>query len=83
MDEPTASADPQTTFMIEKILTEEFSLGRKLILVTHDIAQAKRLGQDIIFIYKGKIIEHSNAKSFFKKPDKKESKQFLSGEITL
>ena len=83
LDEPTASADPQTTFMIEKILTEEFSLGRKLILVTHDIAQAKRLGQDIIFIYKGKIIEHSNAKSFFKKPEKKESEQFLSGEITL
>ena len=83
LDEPTASADPQTTFMIEKILKEEFSLGRKLILVTHDIAQAKRLGQDIIFVYKGKIIEHSNAKSFFKKPDKKESKQFLSGEITL
>tara|TARA_B100000902_G_scaffold233589_1_gene221471 strand:+ start:278 stop:997 length:720 start_codon:yes stop_codon:yes gene_type:complete len=83
LDEPTASADPQTTFMIEKILTEEFSLGRKLILVTHDIAQAKRLGQDIIFIYKGKIIEHKTAKSFFKKPEKKESKQFLSGEITL
>ena len=83
LDEPTASADPQTTFMIEKILTEEFSIGRKLILVTHDIAQAKRLGQDIIFIHKGRIIEHKATKPFFNQPEKKESKQFLNGEITL
>ena len=83
LDEPTASADPQTTLMIERILTEEFSLGRKIILVTHDIAQAKRLGQDIIFIYKGRIIEQKAAKSFFENPETKESNQFLSGEITL
>ena len=83
LDEPTASADPQTTFMIENILAEESSLGRKLILVTHDISQAKRLGQDIIFIYKGRIIEQQAAKLFFKQPEKKETKQFLSGEITL
>tara|TARA_B100001996_G_scaffold380735_1_gene368714 strand:+ start:549 stop:1271 length:723 start_codon:yes stop_codon:yes gene_type:complete len=83
LDEPTASADPQTTLMIEKILSEESSLGKKLILVTHDIAQAKRLGQDIIFIYKGKIIEQKTVRSFFKNPEKKESIQFLSGEITL
>ena len=69
--------------MIEKILSEESSLGKKLILVTHDIAQAKRLGQDIIFIYKGRIIEQKTVTSFFEKPEKKESIQFLSGEITL
>jgi len=83
LDEPTASADPQTTFMIEKILAEEISLGRKLILVTHDIAQAKRLGQDIIFIYKGRVIEQKTAKTFFNQPTEKETKKFLSGEITL
>ena len=83
LDEPTASADPQTTFMIEKILAEEFSSGRKLILVTHDISQAKRLGQDIIFIYKGRIIERETVKTFFNKPRKTETKKFLAGDIIL
>ena len=83
LDEPTASADPQTALMIEKILKEEFSLGRKLILVTHDVAQAKRLGQDIVFIYKGEIIEKNNGTTFFSNPKRKESKQFLRGDITL
>jgi tungstate transport system ATP-binding protein len=83
LDEPTASADPQTALIIEKILQEEFSLGRKLILVTHDVAQAKRLGQDIVFIYKGEIIEQKNGPDFFSNPKRKESKQFLRGDITL
>ncbi len=83
LDEPTANADPQTTLTVEKILVEEFSLGRKIILVTHDIAQARRISQDVIFIHKGKVIEQNKSKEFFKHPKQKASKQFLSGEIAL
>ena len=83
LDEPTANADPLTTFRIEKIIKEEASAGKKIILVTHSIAQAKRLGQDLIFINNGKVLEQNKAKKFFTQSKTKEIVQFLKGEIIL
>ena len=83
LDEPTANADPVTTFRIEKIIKEEASAGKKIILVTHSIAQAKRLGQDLIFINNGKVLEQNKAKKFFTQSKTKEIVQFLKGEIIL
>lgn len=83
LDEPTANADPLTTFRIEKIIKEEARAGKKIILVTHSIAQAKRLGQDLIFINNGKVLEQNNAKKFFTQSKTKEIVQFLKGEIIL
>ena len=83
LDEPTANADPLTTFRIEKIIKEEARAGKKIILVTHSIAQAKRLGQDLIFINNGKVLEQNKAKKFFTQSKTKEIVQFLKGEIIL
>ena len=58
LDEPTANADPLTTIKIEKIIKEEAIAGKKILLVTHNIPQAKRLGEDIAFIHRGKVLEH-------------------------
>jgi len=65
LDEPTANADPLTTYKIEKIIKEEASTGKKIILVTHSITQAKRLGEDLVFIHKGKVLEQNRASKFF------------------
>ena len=81
LDEPTANADPYTTFKIEQIIKEEAVAGKKIILVTHNITQAKRLGQDIVFIYEGKVLEHQKASKFFNHSKIKEINQFLKGEI--
>ena len=78
LDEPTANADPYTTFKIEQIIKEEAVAGKKIILVTHNITQAKRLGQDIVFIYKGKVLEHQKASKFFNHSKIKEINQFNS-----
>ena len=83
LDEPTANADPYTTFKIEQIIKEEAVGGKKIILVTHNIPQAKRLGQDIVFIHEGKVLEHQKASKFFNRSKIKEVNQFLSGEIIL
>ena len=83
LDEPTANADPLTTFRIEKIIKEEARAGKKIILVTHSIAQAKRLGQDLIFINNGKVLEQNKATKFFTQSKTKEIVQFLKGEIIL
>jgi len=83
LDEPTANADPYTTFKIEQIIKEEAVAGKKIILVTHNITQAKRLGQDIVFIYEGKVLAHLKTSKFFNHSKIKQINQFLKGEIIL
>ena len=83
LDEPTANADPLTTSRIEKIIKEEASAGKKIILVTHSIAQAKRLGQDLIFINNGKVLEQNKSSKFFTQSKITEIIRFLKGEIIL
>jgi len=83
LDEPTANADPLTTIKIEKIIKEEAIAGKKILLVTHNIPQAKRLGQDIAFIHKGKVLEHCDKAVFLNHPKVKEINQFLEGEILI
>ena len=83
LDEPTANADPLTTYKIEKIIKEEASAGKKIILVTHSITQAKRLGEDLVFIHKGKVLEQNETSKFFTQSKIKEINQFLEGEIIL
>ena len=83
LDEPTANADPLTTYKIEKIIKEEASAGKKIILVTHSITQAKRLGEDLVFIHKGKVLEQNETSKFFTQSKIKEINQFLKGEIIL
>ncbi len=83
LDEPTANADPYTTFKIEQIIKEEAIAGKKIILVTHNIPQAKRLGQDIVFIYEGKVLAHLKTSKFFNHSKIKQINQFLKGEIIL
>ena len=83
LDEPTANADPLTTYKIEKIIKEEASTGKKIILVTHSITQAKRLGEDLVFIHKGKVLEQNETSKFFTQSKIKEINQFLEGEIIL
>ena len=83
LDEPTANADPLTTIKIEKIIKEEAIAGKKILLVTHNIPQAKRLGQDIAFIHRGKVLEHCDKAVFLNHPKVKEINQFLEGEILI
>ena len=83
LDEPTANADPLTTIKIEKIIKEEAITGKKILLVTHNIPQAKRLGQDIAFIHRGKVLEHCDKAVFVNDPKVKEINQFLEGEVVI
>ncbi len=79
LDEPCVNLDPKTTLIIEDILKVVSSFGVKIIIVTHDLFQAKRLADDILFFHDGKILEQSKTKDFFKKPKSKEAKDFRNG----
>ena len=58
LDEPTANLDPGSTKIIEDIILNLKMMGIKIIFVTHNILQAKRIADDIIFLNKGKMVEH-------------------------
>lgn len=83
LDEPTASLDPGSTHILESIIKEASDNGVKIIFITHDIGQAKRLSSDVIFLHKGRMIEHTDAQQFFTTTRSAEAKSFLAGEILL
>ena len=83
LDEATSNLDPYSIQIIEKIIKEVNRKGTKVIAVTHDLLQAKRLADDIIFINKGKISEFTNAKIFFSKPKSREGKLFIAGKLVV
>ena len=68
LDEPTANLDPYSFNLIEDLVLEENSIGKTVIFTTHDMSQAKRLATDVIFLNKGKVLEQTVSKTFFKKP---------------
>src|SRR4029079_16597321 len=83
LDEPTASLDPASTLVIERQLIDAQHRGIKVIVVTHDVGQARRLAQDIIFLHHGRVIENQPALTFFKEPDSAVARAFIAGGLVL
>ena len=83
LDEATSNLDPASIETIETNLQSVSKRGMKLILVTHDVGQAKRLADDILFLHHGKLAEHSPAKSFFQKPKSSAARAYLAGKLVL
>lgn len=83
MDEPTASLDPSSTLMIENIVHEMAEAGTKIFFVTHDIAQAQRLADELMFMNHGSILECAPARRFFEQPGSEIARQYLAGKIIL
>lgn len=81
LDEPTASLDPSSTAMIEDILNETTARGIRVILVTHDVMQARRLAQDVVFLSRGRVVEHASAATFFDTPKTETARNYLAGRL--
>jgi tungstate transport system ATP-binding protein len=82
LDEPTASLDPDNTKIMEKIIKDKKEKSQKImIMVTHNLYQAKSLSDFIIFMYKGEIVEVSAAGDFFEKPSTDLAQKFVFGEV--
>ncbi|MDC0549088.1 ATP-binding cassette domain-containing protein [Alphaproteobacteria bacterium] len=83
LDEPTANLDPYSLNLIEDLVLEENSIGKTVIFTTHDMSQAKRLATDVIFLNKGKVLEQTVSKTFFKSPKTLEAQKYINGEILI
>jgi len=81
LDEPTAHLDPASTAAIESIVLDTKRRGTKVIFVSHDLGQAHRLADDVVFLHRGRMHEHSPASSFFQRPRSDAACAFLNGKL--
>lgn len=81
LDEPTSNLDPGATGAVEAMIRRADGDGIRILMTTHDIAQARRLADEVIFIHKGRLHTHAPADTFFTRPDTDEVRAFLAGEL--
>lgn len=82
LDEPTASMDLESTLVAEKLIKQMALEGRTVIMITHDLYQAKRIADYVLYMDKGKIIEYGGKDKFFSNPSNEKVKILLNiGDI--
>jgi tungstate transport system ATP-binding protein len=83
LDEPTASLDPAGAKAVEDIITRVANTNVKIVMATHHIGQARRLGGDVIFLANGRRVEHAPAATFFSRPATAAALSFLAGDLVI
>lgn len=81
LDEPTANLDPAGTRAVEDMINAIHENGTKIIMTTHDLGQARRLADDVIFLHRGRLVERAFAEEFFRRPRTALAAAFLRGEL--
>lgn len=81
LDEPCAALDGRAMREIEEILQNAKAAGTRLILSTHDLGQARRLADRVLFLLGGRLHETGDAASFFHQPKTPQAQAFLRGDI--
>ncbi len=84
LDEPTANIDPYTTAEIERMLlaiSEKESITT--VIITHNLAQAKRLCDEVLMLHKGELVEAGESLEILTRPKQEITRQFIAGELIL
>jgi phosphate transport system ATP-binding protein len=80
LDEPTSSLDPATTEHIEALL-RRLRDSMTILIVTHNLAQALRISDDVVFLMAGKLVETAPSDQFFHAAQDERSREYVSGRI--
>ncbi|MDW4497944.1 ATP-binding cassette domain-containing protein [Sulfitobacter sp. D35] len=83
LDEPTASLDPASTQAIETLIRQASAEGVTIVMVSHDIGQARRLGQDIVFLHAGRVAESGPAQQVLDHPRSEAARAWVEGRIYI
>jgi len=83
LDEPTASLDPASVEAIEEIVRDAARAGTCVIFVTHDIAQARRLADEVVLMSAGRVAETGPTEEFFRSPRTDAARAFLAHRFSL
>jgi tungstate transport system ATP-binding protein len=81
LDEPTASLDLSSTREIERVIQAFDAAGTKIIMATHNLGQARRLGDEVLFLHQGRLVERAPVEQFFSRPASPEAAAFIKGEL--
>ena len=81
LDEPTASLDPGAAAEVERIIQAIHGAGTKIVMTTHNLGQARRLGDEVLFLHRGRLAERAPADRFFSASASAEAADFLKGEL--
>jgi tungstate transport system ATP-binding protein len=81
LDEPTASLDPSATREIENIIKAFDASGTKIVMATHNLGQARRLGDEVVYVQSGRVVERAPVDRFFSHPATPEAAAFIKGEL--
>ena len=78
MDEPCSALDPKGTEAVEELI---WDLRGKysILIVTHNLAQARRASEECIFMLMGKVVEHTETGKMFVTPEHKETSDYIEG----
>ncbi|AUX10718.1 phosphate transport system ATP-binding protein [Halalkaliarchaeum desulfuricum] len=77
-DEVTSALDPLSAETVEETLAE-LTDDYTIIMVTHSMAQARRIADSVVFLYLGEIVEANDVRTFFEEPTEERTRQFIGG----
>ena len=81
LDEPTASLDRASSREVERIIGDIAAAGTRILMTTHNLGQARRIAEEIVFIDRGRIAEQTPVAEFFKLPRTAAAQDFLQEEM--
>ncbi|MGH9091505.1 MAG: phosphate ABC transporter ATP-binding protein PstB [Acidimicrobiales bacterium] len=80
LDEPTSALDPISTEYIEALM-RDLAPALTLIVVTHNLAQARRVSHRTMFFYDGRLVEHGPTADLFERPAQPETERYVTGRM--
>jgi len=83
LDEPTSALDPAATYDVEELIGALHRASTTIFMSSHDIAQARRLADDIMFIHHGRLLEFGPADVFFAQPATRAARAYLAGDLLV
>jgi len=82
LDEPTANLDPYNVSMMEEMISKiNRDFNTTIVMATHNMFQAKRLGKKVAFLLDGEVVEIGDADEIFENPQDKRTEYFIKGEM--
>ena len=80
LDEPTSSLDPISTELVEGLL-RQLTPALTLIIVTHNLGQARRASDNTMFLYEGQLVEHGPTEELFERPKEARTEHYVTGRM--
>jgi len=81
LDEPAAHLDPTATAAIENVIQQVSNAGSKIIMVTHDLGQVRRLADEVLFLHQGQLLEQTASEDFLTHAKSQEARAFVEGQL--